>query len=482
MKHLSLGLSLLLYTSWVMASHTIEYRVSPVGNLVYQLDCKAQVARFRCSQSDFQALWQGEIQADEADAAMLQQWQVLRSQLDETIELEEQPAVAMVTSPNFPINAAQVLNVLEKVRIMAFEAPTLTEYQRLSGLLLSPSHVQAEQAILQHFWPRFASWFNQQQAGLQSFVTEAETLSEQVQLDQLLSAMRTFYRAQLPSELVLPVHLIAHPQVQAPTSGLVFGQHSLIEVLQGEKAAQRLAVVVHEIAHFYHERATLDHHLKTMNHFSQAESPTGLVGYYLFNEAMASAIGNGYLEQRLSSPEYFAKYLAYPLSFYANAGIDTASKAALDLVTEYLKQNRAVDTEFLQRLDAIWGTSLKDLRDSPSERLRHVGMVILGDDQDALINELFGMIRPSSAHINHGSDVQDPDFVLHRYARMDAVIVAESWDQVTKLNLPGLPTTPPHEEAVVVKTPAGAVRVILVSPNQDAVISMLQTILAQPHF
>ena len=476
------GMLWFLASTQAVANHTIEYRVSAVGNLVYQLDCMAQVARFRCSQPDYQALWQGDIAADAQDGPMLAQWQSLRSRLDETMELVEQPTLDMVTSPNFPINAAHSLNLLEKVRIMAFEAATLGEYERLSGLLLSPSQVHAEMTVLRHFWPRFEPWFEQQRAGLNAFVSQAEALSKQVKLDQLLGAMRVFYRAELPTELVLPVHLVAHPQANAPTSGLVFGQHSLIEVLKGETAAQRLAVVVHEIAHFYHERASLDHHLNTMNHFTQAASKTGLVGYYLFNEAMASAIGNGYLEQQINSPEYFAKYLAYPLSFYANEGIDTAGKAALALVTEYLEQNRAMDDAFLQRLDSIWATALKDLKDSPKERLRHVGLVLLGENQDALINELFGLIGPSSAHINHGSDASDAGFVLNRYARLDAVIVADDWQQVAALNLPQF--TPPADanEALILKTPNGAVRVILVSPNHPTVISMLQSVLEQTQF
>lgn len=482
MKRWIWGMLWLMATTLATAKHSIEYRVSPVGNLVYQLDCLTQVARFRCSQPDFQALWQGDIQAHADDAAMLAQWLDLRSQLDETIELVEQPQVTMLTSPNFPINAANTLNVLEKVRIMAFTANTVADYQHTSGLLLSPSHVHAEAVILGHFWPRFEMWFKQQEAGLNEFVTQAEALSNQVKLDELLSAMRIFYRSDLPTDLILPVHLIAHPQVQAPTSGLVFGQHSLIEVLKGEQAARRLAVVVHEIAHFYHERAPLDHHLNTMNHFATAESQTGLVGYYLFNEALASAIGNGYLEQRLNSPEYYDKYLAYPLSFYNNEGIDTASKAALDLVTSYITDNRAMDEAFLQNLDALWGTALKDLKDSPKERLRHVGMVLLGTGQDALINELFGLLRPASAHINHGSDADQANFVLNRYARLDAVIVAESWDQVTDLNLPGFKPATQSDEPVILTTPSGAVRVILVSEDQTNVLQMMQSVLSQPTF
>ena len=86
--------------------HEIKYRISPLGNLVYQLDCMAQVARFQCSRGDFNHLWQSAIEAGENDAKMLQKWHELRAQLDESIEFGDGEDMPMVTTANYPMNAA----------------------------------------------------------------------------------------------------------------------------------------------------------------------------------------------------------------------------------------------------------------------------------------------------------------------------------------------------------------------------------------
>ncbi|MGJ8663992.1 MAG: hypothetical protein ACSHWU_10085 [Marinicella sp.] len=474
---------MILVSLQISAGHEIEYRVSPLGNLVYQLDCMAQVSRFQCSKQSFTELWQSEIKAVADDAVMLEQWQSLRTKLDDTVEFIKTPDVKMATSPNFPINASNQLNVLEQTRIMAFATGSVDAYRQHIELLLSPSHVQAELKILNHFFPRFEFWFKSQQAGLDEFVTDANKLTEELNINQLLSDMRIFYQSELPADLILPVYLIAHPQAKAHSSGLVFGQNSLIEVLKGEQASDRLAVVIHEIAHFYHERASLDHHMMTMNFFTGSKSKTGKVGYYLFNEALASAIGNGLLEQRMNEPAYFERYLAYPMSFYANQGIDQAGKAALPLVTKQIENKQSINPEFLQALDATWSQALKDLKDTPAERLRHVGIIDLTQREDDLINQMFNLLRPSSANINDGAELDSEKFVLNRYPKLDVIILANSWEQLEPFNIDGLELkNQPAEGIHTFTNDEGAVRLFIVSHSSEFMINSLTELLSKPTF
>ncbi len=470
----------------VAAEHKIDYRISPLGNLVYQLDCLAQVSRFSCSRTDYQTLWQSEIEPHELDAEFINHWYKLRSPLDEKVSFTEVPNQQMATSPNFPVNANNSLNVLEQVRIMAFASGTKDAYHNTVGLLLSPNHVDQELRVLNHFWNRFEPWFTQKKPELKGFVDEAEILSKQVNLNDLLGSMRTFYHAELPKDLTLPVYLVAHPKAQANTSGLAFKQNSIIEVLQGEKAVDRLAVVVHEIAHFYHEQAPFEHHLEVMKFFTESDSKTGKVGYYLFNEGLASAIGNGILEKRLRKADSWERYWNYPMSFYADQGIDMAGKAALQLTTEQIAANKPIDQTYLSALDKQWTNSLATIKDNPQQRFRHVGMVNLtsGDGMgDELVNELFGLLRPSSAHVSDHAEIESERFILNRHPALDVLILANTWEQLMPLNLTGL--NKPHEVdqwMQILTTETGAKQVIVVSPSAAFFIDQVEQLLGQATF
>ncbi|MCB1581448.1 MAG: hypothetical protein KDI92_00180 [Xanthomonadales bacterium] len=475
---------LLLLSTTLFARHHIQYQISPLGNLIYQLDCITQPVIFPCSQADFSELWESGINSDKQDAAMLERWKSARTKLNKTIEYVELPELELLITPNFPMNSSNGINVLEQVRIMAFASEKRNHYLTQLKFWLPINAVKEEQQIIDHFWPRFAPWFEQQQATLNQFVDDAKILSEKHDVDGLLTAMQTFYQSDLPEDLVLPVYLVAHPKKSAATSGLVFNENSVVEVLNGEKASNRLAVVIHEIAHFYHERAPLDTHLNRMAYFFNENSEVGKIGYYLFNEAMATAIGNGLLEQRMMSPERFEYYQQHPMSFYNNQGIDQAAKTALRLVTQQIKNQQAIDMRFMAALDKTWAKGLHQIKNQPQQLLRHMGLLIMEETYTDMINEIIGTIRPSSAQINTNEDLNNgKKTVIEQYPQMDTVILAKNWTQIQAINIPEFELVNTPEKGIYVhSTTQGVYFVLIVEPDKSNVTEHIKQILAWSDF
>jgi len=476
MKNTYIFLGILLFPSVLWSKHSIKFEVSPLGNLIYQLDCITQAAIFTCSQSDYIELWHSELKPAEADEKMLLRWKNSRKKLNQSIEYDEPDEVQLLTSANFPINANKGINVLDQVRMMAFAANNLDNYKKMMRFWVPINQLNEELTVLNYFWPRFQAWFNQQQPELDKFVIDAETLVKEHDVDDLLTAMRTFYQSDLPEDLELPVYLVAHPKQKAGTNGLVYNENSLIEVLKGEQAKSRLAVVIHEIAHFYHERASIENHLKHMQKFLSKESQTGKIGYYLFNEAIATAIGNGLFEQRMQSAENFKKYQDAPLSFYNNQGIDMAAKSALNLVIKQINAKLPIDNSFLTALDKIWGQSLHDIKDSPQQRFRHLGLLILDPSFDDMINEVIGIIRPSSGQITTLDDSKSIDpTVIEQYPQMDCLIIASNWQQVTPLHIPGVESKQKKENGIHVFDNALGTKYVVIIENDKQTINQHMT-------
>lgn len=464
----------------VSAKHSIDYQVSAIGNLIYQLDCITQPAMFPCSDASFTALWESELQSHDQDKVLLERWRNSRTKLDKNVEYVELPKLDLLTSPNFPINANNSMNVLDQVRIMAFASQDLNGYVEQLRHWRSINDVAEETLILNHFWPRFNTWFINQKPALELFMSDAEALSKEHDIDGLLTAMQIFYRSDLPDDLVLPVYLVAHPDTSAPTSGLVFNENSLVEVLKGESARSRLAVVIHEIAHFYHERAPLSVHVDHMRHFINNKSSVGKIGYYLFNEAMATAIGNGLLEQRMQSSEHFDKYQQTPLSFYNNKGIDMAAKSAFELVKKQINNMQAIDNVFLTTLDRQWTQDLKQIKDNPQQLLRHMGLIILEDNYNDMVNEVLGTIRPSSAQINTAVDINNPDkLAINKYLLLDSLILAKDWQQVQALKVDGLKTIDKQQTGLTDHTSKDGVHYfIIVSQDKADIMKYVDRLLA----
>ena len=154
-KQFNLTVILLLLATSTVAKHSLEYQLSPVGNLVYQLDCITKPSHFSCAQADFIALWQGEIKSQQDDQKYLDMWLESRQALDQNVTFPIENSVSFKTSPNFPASVGNKINLLERIRVMAFKADSLKSYADLLELWLPESRVADEMRVLEYFWPRF---------------------------------------------------------------------------------------------------------------------------------------------------------------------------------------------------------------------------------------------------------------------------------------------------------------------------------------
>jgi len=115
-----------------------------------------------------------------------------------------------------------------------------------------------------------------------------------------------------------------------------------------------------------------------------------------------------------------------------------------------------------------------------------VGMVNLTTGEgmgEALINDLFGLLQPSSAHVSDQLDVASKDFILNRYPKLDVLILANSWEQLEPLNLSRPENDAPNKDVVhMITSPAGAKQVVIISQNPAFMASTIAELLNKSEF
>ncbi|MEM8547644.1 MAG: hypothetical protein AAGF46_05715 [Pseudomonadota bacterium] len=127
------------------------------------------------------------------------------------------------------------------------------------------------------------------------------------------------------------------------------GDTMYVETAYGEDPLDRIGVLVHETVHYWMARMSAIHAAAIATEFHRADTHCGGVAFNLFDEAIPTAIGNGYVERLMHTPDRFREYLSLPESFYGDTDIDMLAKAILPLVTEYLDSGRVLDASFVQR-------------------------------------------------------------------------------------------------------------------------------------
>ncbi|MEM8983324.1 MAG: hypothetical protein AAGC71_09870 [Pseudomonadota bacterium] len=310
----------MLFASAASPAIELRYDASADTNLVYHLDCLARV--INCHRDGFAALW-ASLPANESDSAWLQRWRALRQPL-RTRRFRPEPAG---TSP-VPFDTA----------IAGTGTP-------------SSADALGEQEVLNVFRARHTAWWRDSNAAddLTRLVRGLDHSVARSRLIDRLVGLNAFFGADSNAIDVIPIALVATGNERGRTHGEYRDRSVYVETLRGEPADARAATIAHEIAHYLYAALTRDQRATIRRWFTEHDATLALPAYAVFNEAIATAFGNGIVERALVGEQRFARLFALPQSLYADRYIDIAGRVALPLLDEYLAERRAIDAQFVDR-------------------------------------------------------------------------------------------------------------------------------------
>ncbi len=288
-------------------------------NLVYQLDCVSG-AITSCSREAYEPLWQSRFLTSDEDRAALTTWREVRSRYAQSVELPQ--------TSEFPLGwRGGRLSIDGSIRRAALLATSVDELASRLDLLMQPSDRDAATHVIKRFEPRFRAWYEAQAKSGDAFAAQLQKLLRRLDVLSLLSHFQRFYDADVSTERALPFLVLDRPESERPHS---FAEQvdgvSLIEVTPSEKPNQRIDVVAHELCHYFYLMARPPTVAAMQDRFVHSKTPGAIGAFRLFDEAVATALGNG-LMAAAANRDDFNRRLAKPQGFYADADIDRAAKA-----------------------------------------------------------------------------------------------------------------------------------------------------------
>jgi hypothetical protein len=300
----------------------LRFDATPLGNLVHQLDCLAE--QMHCSRAAFEALWKDSLGWDAEDARAVVEWKALRERYQGRINSKDAGE-----SPVLPLPRADAFDIAQRTRLSGFVATTAEEHVKYLTHLGTPADAARVEAILARFRPRFARFWSEKGEPLARAYVEgfAKLCVTKGVVDEIAGALR-FYAASLPAGTILHFHVVARPAHESTNASLQLGPHAEIEALEGEKPEDRVAVVVHELYHFFYASAPWADLRALSARFVEPGDPLAILGFSAMNEVLATALGSARVD-RLVRPERHAKDLALPLGLYADPTVDRITKAFL---------------------------------------------------------------------------------------------------------------------------------------------------------
>ncbi len=324
-------------------------------NLVYELDCVSG-AISQCSLEAYKPLWESKFLSSPEDRAAIEVWKAIRAKYSQSVELP--------LGVTFPLgergNSLSLFASARKATMMATSVDDLIN--RLDVMTL-PHDRDAMADVVRRFEPRFRVWWASQSKSGDAFAADLSKLLMRLDVRDLIMKFQAFYEAPNRGDRALPFLVLDRPAADAHVH--TFGEQvdgvSLIEVPPGDKATNRLDVVVHELCHYFYFTARPESIAAFQAAILASKVPGAIGAYRLFDEAMATALGNG-LVGYAADRENSARRLARVQGFYNDPDIDRAAKALYAWVRVGSFNARISDPTFaagyLEVLSKEYGESL----------------------------------------------------------------------------------------------------------------------------
>ncbi|MGV3524977.1 MAG: hypothetical protein ACO1RX_12175 [Candidatus Sericytochromatia bacterium] len=395
----------------VGVSQTPQIAARYVGQLFYQLDCLA--GQPNCSREAYAALWQS-LGYSRSDLPQLQAWQSLKAQYNVT-----RPGGTSLNNLAEPL-VFQGSSVWQTIRAHSLQSDSLEAFeQRLADTLTAPER-RALVALLQHFSDKFMQdwWRRSGQAAAEQLVKDYRSAFASYQLNALIEDVSRFYGGPAQPLNTLQFHLLLQaPGAEDLSLAEQILNHGLIEVSPQQSPQSQLDVMIHEMTHYLFKQLSPERQAAIQAFFARQPEAGAMSAYHLLDESLATAIGNGRVNERVLSPAFFAQMRSQERAFYNDAFIDLNGKAQFEARTT--EQGHAIDSEAF--LKAYYRTVRETLNlDHPVPSLRLSAVYLAQDSLKAAMPEFQARLKPWSQFVIAGGNA-GPDFFA-RYARLNGVL------------------------------------------------------------
>lgn len=214
---------------------------------------------------------------------------------------------------------------------------------------------------------------------------------------ELFDRVATLYGTPWPEALPFTVALCPIPLASGVTSAIPKASTLVCSYLSANPDDYRttLGVAVHEMCHSLYDEQPAELQRSIDDWFERSQSPHAPHAYAFFNEALATAVGNGWAYERLNGYRDDADWYADPV-------IDGYARAIYPLVVSYLDGGRTLDEAFVAGAVAAFAKTFPDADRDVDVLFNAVGIYADTEDDatlEALTGELFKRFRVGSSFL-----------------------------------------------------------------------------------
>jgi len=161
--------------------------------------------------------------------------------------------------------------------------------------------------------------------------------------DAIFTKLRRFYGSTWSNDMPFTISLFAIPGARGNSTAAPYSNTLALGVLTEEKDHEmRMGVAIHEICHVLYEEQPLKTQWELDSLFKKSKSVYAPYAYAYFDEALATACGNGWAYRKMTGYDDSGDW-------YNDEYINGFAKAIYPLVRSYIAEGKTIDKSFIKK-------------------------------------------------------------------------------------------------------------------------------------
>jgi hypothetical protein len=344
------------------------------------------------------------------------------------------------TFDEYPISRQKPKTMAGIINNAAIQSGTIDEFLgRIVGILPNEQWMRLKKSLLAAE-PFYDEMMRRMQAPMSAQLQALEKYTRQT--DKVFYTLKTFYGSTWSDEMPFTVSLFAIPGRKGNTTAAPYSNSLALGVLTEEVAHEmRMGVAIHEIGHVLYEEQPLKLQWKIDSAFNQSKSKYARYAYGYFDEALATACGNGWAAAQLSGNIDTG-------SWYDDDYINKYAKSIYPLVKKYIEGGKSIDCSFVTKCIRRFEQTFPDAIYEYANLLNSVNLYTDAETHtefNEIFNSLSRHVRITSSNSSYpiadANSLEQMDkspgtqlFIIHTHHKENWALLKEKFPQIKELN------------------------------------------------
>lgn len=251
----------------------------------------------------------------------------------------------------FPFGSKKSMQTQDILKKNLIETKNLTDFKLRTISFIPSNTLTVLTECISEFTPVYKELiYNPNKEQFEKQLADMISYSNEHRIENYFETGLIFYHSSWDNSIPFEIAFYPLPNSEGFTAQ-AFCNNFISAVQTGLTSYKELfSVMLHETYHILYDEQSLEVKTAIDRYFKENKSPCSNYAYQLMNEALATALGNGYVYEQLDGKVDAGDW-------YNKKYINLIAKQIYSLVTEYIAQKKPMDQNFIDSYIRIYETN-----------------------------------------------------------------------------------------------------------------------------